>query len=859
MSDHSEVLGQIDRYELVREIGRGGMATVFLARQTGLKRLVALKRLNGVQLGDGSLAERFARESQLTAQLAHERIVTVHDFFEVDGTPFIAMEYLPGGSLRPHVRRLTHDQALSLLADVLEGLSCAEEHGVVHRDLKPENILLTTNGHAKIADFGIAKAIGELTGATGLTATGLALGTPTYMAPEQALGRPVTPATDRYALGVIAYEIAIGSPPYTSDDTPMALLYQHVNAEPRSLVGAPGVDEAMARWIERLLSKDPAERFADNAEALEHLRRMPRTAASDEEPRPEAPPAPADDYATWAEMRRPTPDPVVIPPAEDTGVHTPVGEVVELADTPSSLGFVQGIPEPVEEQDTEPLEEEPAQETVALTAAPQRPPPEPPPDAPGPTGRDGAPGDPGRRRGALIAAAGLAAVAVVAAIVIALGSGGDDGGGGGGSAVQPARAYAFGSSDLEQIVASVDHVDSKRVVVIHDGSEDHRPSDEIDFEEAGLSEPADEFGWSLAGGDFNRDGRADLAIGTNVQNVVSIGYGKPGGGFRFTTISAADTELPPGAGKYGYPLVAADYDGNGYADLAVGAAGGEDESGSGAIQLLFGGPEGLTTEGAHTLTLDGVSQFGRRLRAADVDGDDALDLVEGAPDTTVDGHVSWCRGGPDGPRACVPLEEIDGELDGATNVATGDLDGDGFDEIIVGDADQVAEEPAEQEEVAGELRLWRGSDQGPIPMDSIDKSVLEFDLVPGDRFGAVTDAGDIDGSDDDEVVVGAPGRSCAYVVDWPDGLDEAFSVRELVRCEGAPENLGSSLAVLDVTPAKELDVVVGARHADDPEERLRLLPGGATELRPLEGIMSNGRGTLGDEITVGRRAGGGLQ
>ena len=272
----ADVLGRIDRYELLREIGRGGMATVFLARQTGLKRLVALKRLNGVQLGEGSLAERFARESQLTAQLAHERIVTVHDFFEVDGTPFIAMEYLPGGSLRPHVKRLSVDQSLAVLDDVLAGLSCAEANGVVHRDLKPENILLTTDGRVKIADFGIAKAIGEMTGATGLTATGLALGTPTYMAPEQALGRPVTPATDRYALGVIAYELMTGAPPFVSDDAPMALLYQHVNQAPPSLQGVPGLDESIRGWIARLLSKDPGERFDDNADALDHLRRIPR-------------------------------------------------------------------------------------------------------------------------------------------------------------------------------------------------------------------------------------------------------------------------------------------------------------------------------------------------------------------------------------------------------------------------------------------------------------------------------------------------------------------------------------------------------------------------------------------------------
>ena len=421
----AEVLGQIDRYELVREIGRGGMATVFLARQTGLKRLVALKRLNGVQLGDGNLAERFARESQLTAQLAHERIVTVHDYFEVDGTPFIAMEYLPGGSLRPHVKRLTHDQALALLDDILEGLRCAEANSVVHRDLKPENVLLTTDGHAKIADFGIAKAIGELTGATGLTATGLALGTPTYMAPEQALGRPVTPATDRYALGVIAYELVTGAAPFVSDDSPIALLYQHVNQDPPSLEGAPGVDEAMSA-----LDRPPARQGPRRA--VRGQRGGARAPAPDPAhgdggrgaPRRRPP---GGEYETWSEPRRPTPDPVVVPPPEDqAGVDTPVGEVVELADTSSALGFVPAVPEPAPapEPAPEPVadrEEEPSAATEALTAAPQRPLPPPPatPDEPE---------DPGRRRRRLPAAAALAATAVVAAIVFLLVSSGDDGG-----------------------------------------------------------------------------------------------------------------------------------------------------------------------------------------------------------------------------------------------------------------------------------------------------------------------------------------------------------------------------------------------------------------------------------------------
>src|SRR5918994_4548691 len=871
----AELLGRIDRYELVRELGRGGMAIVYLAKQTGLNRLVALKRLNGVELGAGSLAERFARESQLTAQLAHERIVTVYDYFEADGTPFIAMEYLPGGSLRPHVKRLSHDQTLAILGDVLEGLGCAEANHVVHRDLKPENLLLTTSGHAKIADFGIAKAIGELTGATGLTATGLALGTPTYMAPERALGRPVTSATDRYALGVIAYELLTGAPPFVTADAPIALLFQHVNQVPASLEGVAGVDDARADGAARLLSKDPGDRFADTAEALDELRRIPPRGAAGQA-RPEPTPRPDSDYETWAEPRRPTPGPVVIPPPEDgVGVDTPVGEVVEVADTGSALGFVPGVhepeavpaepeavppgPEPVRAEpepvptvpepvpaDPDPVAER-EQEPVALTAAPQRPLP-PPPEPPG-AGRE--PGG-GRRRGLLVAAA-LTAIAAVTAAVILLGGGADDegGGGGGGQQTRTATAFAFGDSDRQEVVVSVIHDTQRRVVVIHGGPEDRRPSQEIDAEEAGLGEPVDEFGWALSSGDFNRDGRADLAIGTSKRDVVSVGYGTPDGGFRFTTTTAADAELPAGAGLYGFPLVAADFDADGYSDLAVGAAGQGDAAGSGAIPLLFGGPEGLRSAGARTLTLDAASQFGRRLRAGDVDGDGALDLIEAAPDTTIDGHVAWCRGGAEGPDAC---ELLDSE--GASNVTTGDLDEDGFDEIVVGIAEQTGDTTAEREAVRGELKIWPGSAQGPAEPQTIDPSNLGLTLEPGERFGAATDAGNIDGEPGDEVVVGAPGKSCAYVLEWQSGTVEG--IRELVPCDDVPFNFGSSLAVLDVTPASELDVVVAARRAEDAEQRLQILPGGERAVEPLRGVMSDGRGLEPSEITLGRRGGGGL-
>ena len=179
---------RIGAYEVVRLIARGGMATVYEARQPALDRAVALKRLD-LRTDDPTLAERFVRESRIAASFDHPNIVTVYDFFECEAVPYIAMEYLPRGSLRPFVGRLSQPQAFGVIEGVLAGLGHAERRGIAHRDLKPENVLVTSGGGVKIADFGIAKAYTSATG--NFTAAGVAVGTPAYMAPEQALSRGV--------------------------------------------------------------------------------------------------------------------------------------------------------------------------------------------------------------------------------------------------------------------------------------------------------------------------------------------------------------------------------------------------------------------------------------------------------------------------------------------------------------------------------------------------------------------------------------------------------------------------------------------------------------------------------------------
>jgi serine/threonine protein kinase len=274
----------LDRYEIVREIGRGANAVVYLARHLALDKLVALKELVRIEVGDETAATRFLREAQLAASLTHPNIVTVYDYFEHDGTPYIAMEHLERGSLRPFVGRLTLAEIFNVLEGLLAALACAERHGVVHRDLKPENLMLTDDGEIKIADFGIAKATAAT---TNLTRTGLVVGAPAYMAPEQASGKETGSAADLYSAGIIAYELVTGTVPYSGAD-PVSILWRHVHEPlPALSLRKPDVDSRLARWIERLLEKDPSRRPAAR-EAQDELRAIRDEVL--ERPRPVLPP-----------------------------------------------------------------------------------------------------------------------------------------------------------------------------------------------------------------------------------------------------------------------------------------------------------------------------------------------------------------------------------------------------------------------------------------------------------------------------------------------------------------------------------------------------------------------------------------
>ena len=273
------------RYAIERQIGQGGMATVYLARDLRHDRKVALKVLRP-ELAAVIGAERFLHEIRVTASLQHPHILPLHDSGEVDTVLFYVMPYVDGESLRDRLRRerqLPIDDAVRIASEVAGALAYAHGRGVIHRDIKPENILLAS-GSAVVADFGIARAVTEA-GEGRLTETGLSLGTPQYMSPEQATAeRELDTRTDIYALAAVVYEMLIGEPPFTGPTT-QSVIARVLTESPRSLrVGRPTVPDHIDAAVHKALSKLPADRFRsalEFADALDRpaLARLPVEAA----------------------------------------------------------------------------------------------------------------------------------------------------------------------------------------------------------------------------------------------------------------------------------------------------------------------------------------------------------------------------------------------------------------------------------------------------------------------------------------------------------------------------------------------------------------------------------------------------
>ena len=256
---------QIGRYKITEKLGEGGMAEVYKAFDTRLERDVAIKilKLNG-NLSEEFL-KRFELEARTLAKLNHASIVRILDYGVTGDQPYIVMEYLPGGSLKNRLGEpMPYQEACQLLAPIARGLTYAHQHGIIHRDIKPGNILFADSGTPMLADFGIAKVM-ELDETIDLTGTGMGMGTPEYMAPEQGLGTAVDFRTDIYALGTVLYELIVGKKPYQAD-TPMGVLYQHAyHPLPRPRKTLPDLPIDMEALILKAMAKDPKDRFSDTA------------------------------------------------------------------------------------------------------------------------------------------------------------------------------------------------------------------------------------------------------------------------------------------------------------------------------------------------------------------------------------------------------------------------------------------------------------------------------------------------------------------------------------------------------------------------------------------------------------------
>ncbi|MBI3839235.1 MAG: serine/threonine protein kinase [Planctomycetia bacterium] len=266
---------QLAGYRLLRRLGQGAMADVYLAEQSSLHRQVAVKVLRSNLAVDATYVERFHQEARAAAQLVHANIVQIYEVGFAEGVHFIAQEYVQGLNLAELLARRGPPEvskALAIMRQVAAALHKAAEQNIVHRDIKPENIMLASSGEVKVADFGLARLYNQNAAATNLTQAGITMGTPLYMSPEQVEGKPLDSTSDIYSLGVTSYQMLSGEPPFRGD-TALGIAVQHLKSQPARLENArPDLPPAVCRIVHKMLAKDPSDRFATPRQLLHELR-----------------------------------------------------------------------------------------------------------------------------------------------------------------------------------------------------------------------------------------------------------------------------------------------------------------------------------------------------------------------------------------------------------------------------------------------------------------------------------------------------------------------------------------------------------------------------------------------------------
>jgi len=273
----------LGRYHLIEKLGEGGMAVVYKAFDSRLECNVAVKIIRTDMLAPAILEQalkRFEREAKAVAQLTHPNIVEVRDYGEAEGVPFLVMPYLPCGTLKDLIRRqkkLSWIETISLLLPIARAVEYAHSHHIIHRDIKPSNILMTENGLPMLTDFGIAKIVDMSDGHDSLTATGVTIGTPEYMAPEQWEGKLVDARSDIYAFGIVFYEMVTGRPPFKADTVPATMAQVLRDPLPRPTIFTPELPPRVEQFLYKVVTRDPSIRYQTMTDVIAELQQMQKS------------------------------------------------------------------------------------------------------------------------------------------------------------------------------------------------------------------------------------------------------------------------------------------------------------------------------------------------------------------------------------------------------------------------------------------------------------------------------------------------------------------------------------------------------------------------------------------------------